>query len=311
MANSSFTLLRTIEWSKKLNFGRRSAIGNFLEPALTSADLVAQTILGPPFAWYWNRVVTGFVAVAGQQDYYVVNWGIDTAYALNTFTVDIYGNSQQVTVAGTSGSSVPTWNNAVGGTTLDGGVTWKNLGPILGTGSSTQTLNVSQTYTLGFVENASVLDITSTPPKWFQISNMTDLARDSAQARPRFISVQNDDGNGNVTFRLTPAPNVAYPVIVTLQQKPPVFSSVNQTWAPIPDEYKRIYTWGFLSLMWSFADDPRFQIANQKFVSQLLSTAEGLDETKKNIFLQGWQAIVGQPIENAARMQQGGQARGM
>lgn len=311
MANSSTTLLKTIEWSKKLNFGRRSAIGNFLEPAFTSADVVIQTILGPPFSWYWNRVVTGFVCVPGQQDYYVVNWQDSTAYAAGVFTVDNYGNSQKVTTGGTSGTGSPTWNNTLAGPTTDGSVTWTNLGPILGSASSTQPIPVSQTYSMGFVENASVLDITNTTSKWFQITNMTDLARDSSQARPRFVAAQADDGNGNITFRLTPAPNVAYPVAITLQQKPPLFTSVNQTWAPIPDEYKRIYTWGFLALMWSFADDPRFQLANQKFVSQLLSTAEGLDETKRNIFLMGWQQVTGQPIENASRMQQGVQSRGV
>jgi hypothetical protein len=70
MASSSTnTLLRTIEWTKKLNFGRRSAIGNFLEPAMTSANTVMQTMLGAPFAWRWNRVVTGFITTPGQQDY--------------------------------------------------------------------------------------------------------------------------------------------------------------------------------------------------------------------------------------------------
>jgi hypothetical protein len=254
-------------------------------------------------------VVTGFVCTAGQQDYKVVNWQGTTLYALGVLTVDNNGNSQQVTTSGTSGASAPSWNNTQAGTTTDGTVVWTNLGKILGSGSNQ--IPVSQTYSLGFVENASVLDVTVTPSKWFQISNMTDLARDSSQARPRFISVQADDGNGNVTFRLTPVPNAAYPVMVTLQQKPMLFSSVNQTWAPIPDEYQRIYTWGFLALMWSFADDPRFQMANQKFVAQLLSTAEGLDETKKNIFRQEWEAITGQPAENAAKMQQGGAARGM
>jgi len=310
MANSAVTLLRTMEWAKRLNFGRRSAIGNFLEPALTSANVVLQTVLGPPFAWYWNRVVTGFVCVPGQQDYYVVNWQASTVYAVGTFTVDNYGNSQQVTTGGTSGSSAPTWNNTAGGTTTDSGVTWTNLGRILGTTPNSQAITVSQTYSLGFVENASVLDTTNTPAKWFQIANMVDLARDSAQARPRFISVQADDGNGNVTFRLMPTPNIAYPVLVTLQQKPTPFISVNQTWAPIPDEYQHIYTWGFLALMWAFADDPRVQMANQRFVAQLLATAEGLDETKRNIFLTSWQALTGQPIGNAIRQQQGNQARG-
>jgi len=310
MANSVITLLNTMEWAKRLNFGRRSAIGNFLEPAITSANLILQTILGPPFGWYWNRVVTGFIAVAGQQDYYVVNWTASTVYAIGTMCVDSNGNCQQVTVGGTSGSTIPSFNGTAGQTTSDNNVTWKNMGSILGT-SSTQPIKISSTYNLGFVEHASVLDITFTPNKWFQISNMMDLSRDSSQGIPRFVSVQADDGNGNVTFRLMPVPDKAYPITVTLQQKPPVFSSVWQTWTPIPDEYQRIYTWGFLALMWAFADDPRFQIANQKFVAQLLSTSEGLDETKKNIFLQGWQAITGQPVENSMTMQQGQRARGM
>ncbi len=311
MANSSFTLLNTMEWAKRLNFGRRSAIGNFLEPALTGANLIMQTVLGPPFEWYWNRVVTGLICTPGQQDYKIVNWQASTAYAKGILCVDSNGNCQQVTTAGTSGSGLPSWNVTTGGTTTDNGVTWTNLGPILGATSVAQPISVSSTYTMGFVEHASVLDITSTPNKWVQITNMMDLARDSAQGRPRFVSAQADDGNGNITFRVMPVPDKAYPVTITLQQKPLIFTSVNQTWTPIPDEYQRIYTWGFLSLMWAFADDPRFTQANQKFVAQLLATAEGLDETKKNIFLQGWQAITGQPVENAARMQQGGQARGM
>jgi hypothetical protein len=46
--------------------------------------------------------------------------------------VDTNGNLQQVTVGGTTGSTVPTWNSTVGGTTTDGGVTWQNRGPALG-----------------------------------------------------------------------------------------------------------------------------------------------------------------------------------
>lgn len=41
-----------------------------LEPALTNANLVLQTILGPPFCWRWNRATTTFVCVTdGTQDY--------------------------------------------------------------------------------------------------------------------------------------------------------------------------------------------------------------------------------------------------
>ena len=302
-SSSSNTLLRTMEWAKKLNFGRSSAIGNFLEPAMTSANTVMQTILGPPFAWRWNRVVTGFVTTSGQQDYTLFNWQASTAVSLGWVTVDDAGNCQSVTTAGSTGVSAPSWNHTKGSTTTDNGAVWTNLGSI-GT-------KVSQTYSMGFIENISVQDTVNNASKWFQITNQLDLALDSSQARPRFISAQGDDGNGNITFRMMPVPDRSYPVAITLQQDPPLFTSTGQTWAPIPDEYARIYNWGFLSLMWLFADDPRFAIANQKFISQLLGTAEGLDETKKNIFLQGWQQNTGQATSNSDKMQQGYQARGI
>lgn len=305
MASSSTnTLLRTMEFCKKLNFGRRSAIGNFLEPALTSANTIMQTILGPPFAWRWNRVVTGFIATEGQQDYTLVNWSASLTVGVGWLTVDNFGNSQKATtVTGATGSSAPTWNNTKGSTTVDGGVTWTNLGPV--------GLPVSQTFSLGWIETVSVQDVYNTPPKWKEITVERCLSSDSAQAIPRFISDQGDNGSGAITFRLMPVPDQSYPVAITLQQKPVVFTSVNQTWSPIPDEYARIYNWGFLSLAWLFSDDPRFQIANQKFVSQLLATAEGLDETQRNIFLQGWQQNTGQPVVYIDKTQQGVQGRGM
>lgn len=300
---STNTLLNTIEWSKKLNFGRRSAIGNFLEPALTSANTVMQTIIGPPFAWRWNRVVTGFITKAGQQDYTLVNWTAGMTVSAGWLTVDDAGNSQIVTTAGVTAGVAPTWNHTTGGTTNDGNAVWENLGPI--------GVTTSQTYSLGSIESASVQDTVSGVTKWYEITNQLTLALDSAPGRPRFISAQADDGAGNITFRLTMVPDKAYPVSITMQKKPTVFTSVNQAWAPIPDEYARIYNWGYLSLMWLFSDDPRYGVANQKFVSQLLSTSEGLSETQRNIFLQGWQQQTGQPIYDTDRMQQGIQARGM
>lgn len=291
-----------MEWAKKLNFGRRSAIGNFLEPALTSANTIMQTIMGPPFAWRWNRVATGFITVAGQQDYTLINWSAGLAVQTGWMAVDDSGNCQMVTTPGSTGTSAPAWNHTKGGTTTEsGGVVWTNMGPI--------GVPVSQTYNLGFIESVSVQDTVNGATKWFEITNQLNLALDSSQGRPRFISAQSDDGNGNITFRLMMIPDKAYPVAITMQQKPPVFTSTGQTWSPIPDEYARIYNWGFLSLMWLFADDPRFGVANQKFVSQLLSTSEGLSETQRNIFLQGWQQQTGQTVYNVDRLQQGIQAR--
>jgi hypothetical protein len=305
MANSStITLLNTMEWAKRFNFGRETALGTSLEPAMTSANTVLQTVVGPPFSWRWNRVITGFVATQGIQDYTLTNRTNLLAVKLNWYIVDSNGYSQVVSVAGTTGSSAPTWNLTVGGITTDGTVTWTNQGLI------PTDFPVSQTYSFNWMETQSVLDITQTTDKWIEIQSKISLGLDSSQARPKFISAQIDDGLGDITFRLMPVPDAAYPVVITIQQKPPLFTSVNQTWSPIPDEYSHIYNWGFLSMMWMYADDPRFAFANQKFISHLLAASEGLSETEINIFLNNWQYVTGQPVEKGSRLQQGVQARG-
>lgn len=304
-STSSITLSDTIEWAKRLNFRRPMALGNNLEPALSNANIVSQTILGAPFSWRWNRVVTGFITTPGQQDYFIFNWTATNSVKLGWLTVDNFGNSQVVTTAGITDDVAPTWNAAKGGATTDGTAVWTNLGSI--------NTPVSQTYAFGFVETSSIQTIITPSPfvgKWIELKSKICLGLDSTSARPINIAAQTDDGNGNIAFRMMPVPNEAYPVAITIQQKPEQFTKLSQTWAPIPDEYSRIYNWGFLALAWLFADDPRFGLANQKFVTQLLSVNEGLTETEKNIFLGNWQMITGQPIENANRLAQGEQSRG-
>ena len=307
MANTStITLLNTIEWAKRLNFRRPMVLGNFLEPAISNANITLSTIVGPPFVWRWNRVVTGFITTPGQQDYFLFNWQPNFELALGSVTADEFGNCQSVTTAGTTDMVVPDWNPNATGTTTDGTVVWTNLGPI-GT-------PVSQTYKFGWIEKANVQYVTNPSPlvtKWTELTPKISLGLDSSLTRPNTISAQGDDGLGNITFRLMSVPDASYPVAITLQQKPPLFTKVGQTWAPIPDEYSRLYNWGFLALAWLFADDPRFATANQKFVTQLLSTNEGLTETQKNIFLGNWDAITGAPVINANRTTQGEQSRGV
>ena len=304
MANSSITLLATIEWAKRFVFQRNLALGNFLEPAITSANIILQTVLGPPFAWRWNRVVIGFITNTGQQDYTIFNWAANTPVGLGYVLIDSNGNSQQVTTAGTTGGSVPTWNATVGGITTDGTVTWTNRGPIISN-------NLSTTYQFGWIENASVrIQNGECLYEWKPLTPKIDLALASEQDRPNFIAAEFDNGNNNVTFRLLPVPDGAYPVSLTIQQKPPIITGVGSTWAPIPDEYSRLYNWGFLSLIYQFADDPRFQFANQKFIANLLSTAEGLSETERNVVLNNWYQLTGQPIIMTDNIQQGRQGRG-
>jgi hypothetical protein len=302
MASSSILLLNTLEWAKTFNFGRSFANGTYLEPAMTSANTVLQTIVGAPFSWRWNRVVTGFISTIGQQDYLVINWSASLPVTVGTYLVDAAGYSQKVTTAGTTTTSIPSFNATPGGTTTDGTAVWTNQGLI-----PTKT---SSTYSLAWIETSSIQDVTLTSPAWIEMESKTVLGLESKQSRSRFISAQLNDSLGNMTFRLMQTPDKTYPVAITIQQKPGLFTSVNQTWSPIPDEYSHIYNWGFLAMMYMYADDPRFAFANQKFVAHLLAASEGLTDTEVNIFLQNWQYVTGSPIEKTIRTQQGGQARG-
>jgi hypothetical protein len=299
----AISVLNTVEWAKRFVNRRPLASGNYLEPAVTNANVILQTILGAPFRWGWNRVVTGFITNAGQQDYTIFNWKASTEVKIGFVLVDSNGNSQQVTTGGITDTSIPTFNNTLAGTTTDGTAVWTNKGPI---GVS----NSSETYDFGWIENASVQVIERSLPVWKQISSKIDLALDSTSGRPSFISGEFYDADGNITFRLMPCPDTSYPVSITIQEKPPVISGLNDTWSPIPDQYSRLFNWGFLALTYLYADDVRFAAANQKFIANLLSTAGGLSETEMNIWLNNWQAITGAPVSLADNLQQGRQGRG-
>jgi hypothetical protein len=302
---STITLFNTMEWAKRFIANRNTALGDYLEPAITSANIVVQTIIGAPFRWRWNRVQTGFITVPGQQDYYIFNWMANTAVGVGWVLVDYNGNCQTCISPGTTGATYPLWDPITDQLTVDGvgggAVTWLNLGYI-GAPCSTS-------YRFGWVEHASVQQ--TSPPKWWSIEPKIDLSLDSSTGRPQWVSAQADDGSGNMVFRLMPVPNASFPVTVTIQQSVDLFTSIFQTWAPIPDNYSSIYNWGFLAIMFLFSDDPRFQLANQKFVTQILGMNQGLDQSEINMFLNNWQEITGQPQANSIRLQQGNQARGV
>jgi hypothetical protein len=232
-------LSASITWAQQFNFNRNLALGSGSEPAVSSANIIKQTILGPPFSWPWNRDVITFTCTGSTQDY-------------------------AETVAD-----------------------------------------------FGFVEQAAVQDINSVNTKWTELTNKICLPVASETALPEYIAAQTDSGTGTITFRLQPVPDAAYPVSVTVQKACVDFTAIGDDWGPIPNRYSYIYNWGFLALMYLYADDPRFQITNQKFVANLLGAAQGLTQTQVNIFLANWQQITGTEIANQGQLAQGTQSRAL
>lgn len=316
-AFSTKTILQTMEWAKKMNFGRSSALGNFLEPALTSANIVLQTILGPPFEWWWNNEELTFTTNPTSTVATITNTVLNGNVA--TYTTQAahgFNAGQVITVVGsTNGSGVFNVFNAIiasvpSATAFTVAIQSTNVGSAADTGSVTVSpqdyaLNVGEFGHIGYAS----LQTSGTAANWMQLQVKNTLALDSTPGRPRFIApLTQDPATGNIIFRVTPSPDKAYPVRVRIQKAPALITSINGTWSPLPDYMGYVYDWGYLAQMYMFADDPRFAVANQKFVAHLLGMAEGLTEQEKNIFLNNWNM---QSASMQQQQQQGTQARGV
>jgi hypothetical protein len=67
---SSLNLQSTLNWCLP-HLGYMPLTVGGLEPAVSDANMVLQTLLGPPFCWRWNRGVTTINATNVNQDYAV------------------------------------------------------------------------------------------------------------------------------------------------------------------------------------------------------------------------------------------------
>jgi hypothetical protein len=226
---------------------------------------------------------------------------------LGTVIIDSNGNGQKVIVAGTSESSAPAWSTGLFTTTLDGGgspptgLLWQNVGVIT---------SILQITDFSFIEKAMVQDVNN-GNEWKEIGISLDLPRDTTTGCPKYISVQTDDNLGDIAIRLTPPPAGVYPVSFQYQALQVPFSSVGQTWAPIPDRLFYTYSYGVLALAFASKGDMQKAIwAGGHFVGGLLSYYEGLNETQINQFLRVWSATLGIDIAQI-KAQQGTQARQM
>lgn len=103
--------------------------------------------------------------------------------------------------------------------------------------------------------------------------------------QPNRISAQSSDDSGNVTFRIFPAPDAVYNVMVIYQRSASLFTDASNTWAPIPDYLSYIFNEGFAAKSYEYSNDPRFTAAMQLFIQHLADAAEGLDATQKNIWM--------------------------
>lgn len=136
----------------------------------------------------------------------------------------------------------------------------------------------------GWIEKAVAYD-PSNGFAAFELQNDLIKGAEPTTNQPARISAQYDDDNGNITFRIFPAPDAAYNVVVDYQASASLFTELAETWAPIPDYLSYVYNEGFAAKAYEYSNDPRFTAAMQLFLQHLADAAEGLDATQKNLWL--------------------------
>lgn len=310
---ATITIQNTIDLTKPYLNWANLAIGTNNEPAFSAANLILQTIVGPPFVWPWNRSSVNFQTVQGQQDYTmsITNFGF-----IEAVNLQMCGVITSVVANGTI-AVFQCVNNFAGGS-IDGGFPAK----VGITGCTTSGLNGTQTMTAATPTSFTItttVNVTEAESgalalagKIFPIENKWGaITGASEQARPQFISTQLSNESGvSFTLRLLPVPDTTYQVTVIYQLSPTPFTALSNTWG-IPDQLQYIYSYFFMFLMMDYFDDPRAARYRQLAVASLLSRADGLEASDRNLFLGNWLDLMREEQETTEKSSQGTQARGL
>ena len=299
------SLQNTLNWIKPfLNFAPLN-IGQQNEPALTSANLILQTIAGPPFIWPWNRNKASFLTMTGTQDYNqtITDFGyLEGASLQPAANITKVQLNQNTATYDAVNSFVVGDLVSVTGTTTSGGL-YNVTNVVITTASATQ-------FSVALV-NANIAPATDTGTALsglaFGLEVSTDVVTEVVErGRPRYVGTQ---VNGNVlTFRFVSTPEQVYQAVVTYQKAPALFANLGTNW-PIPDKLQYIYNYGMMYMMMDFYDDPRAARYRALFIATLLGAQSGLKEADRNLFLGHFLDLRREVMANQGKEQQGIQSR--
>jgi hypothetical protein len=138
--------------------------------------------------------------------------------------------------------------------------------------------------TFGWIEKA-IVTLVNDGSQTTELEISPNLAQENNPNLPTKISAQFEDGAGNITFRLSPAPDDLYVLTVMTQSAAGTFAATTDFWSPIPNYLVFLVNTGFQAKTYEYLADPRFVPTMQLFLQQVVAANTGLSETAKNIFL--------------------------
>ena len=297
------TIKGTINWCLAFILARPSlgVAGIYQEPAITLANLLMSTILGPPFAWQWNRATTTFNAT--------LLLGTDYSVSITDF-----GWLERATVTDANGAAteiaVVTSMAADSETALP-----FQICPVLDDNAGNITFRLlpapDASYTVTLTYQKAPIAVTSLYKA--SVGAITSIA-----ATDGFVTVYTASGNftgyaalvgtyvqiSNTTiptgYTVTTNPNdglflvtASSSTTLTLQNPKGILQAgaagIAQpavSWAPIPDKYNFLYNRGMLAHLHNMYDSATYMMELQLFIRQLVGCSEGLSDTAKAIFLE-------------------------
>jgi hypothetical protein len=292
MSQSTYTLQDAVNHVLSLMLGQplagvlQSITGSATEPALTIGNIVKATIQQPPFAWPWNRSTLRFPLVPGTQAYpqaiSTFGWLEEANVSVGCKVTNtlLASNVAAYTAANSFTAGEPV---TIFGTTNGDGIFNVNAQPVLASGLSSAGFSIA--IQGDDVDSAADAGVAIDPASIDPLEVKTLLGDSLKAAKPKWISPQTDDDNGNITFQVQPAPDQAYLVSLRYQNAPTPFAALTDTWAPMPDaRMMHVYMAGFKALCFEMDKDERTGLEMQTFARNLVSMSQGLSETEKAIF---------------------------
>jgi hypothetical protein len=201
-------------------------VSSFWNDLISNGQTAFETdIANSLVTWFWKLTETSGTTAADSADSdpgiyeggftldqstaFFGSWQALTSYSLGAVIIDSNGNLQQVTTAGTSGSTQPVWNTSINGTTIDGTIVWTNLGPQSLSPVSTQGYIYAYSFKnslTGHVSTASPLSLPTGPQT---ASSFTLIGQGSLDAQVDQIEIYRTLDGGSLLYFLAdiPAPN--------------------------------------------------------------------------------------------------------
>jgi hypothetical protein len=305
------TLQGTINWAQTYIEYSPLTAGIGMEPAISVASIIRNTMMTAPMTWSWNRKedVSQFTRPTVQDYMYNVS---DFGFLEKASLIDSSGNVFEIphvyNTAALSRGGAPQRPN--------------DVAVIINNPGSSFTIRF-----MGIPDDVFQIVLTyQVLPVQFQAFTVT-AAELASGGQTTYVGVFNTlafpaGSIANLSGFTNAGNNGSFPVVSVTPTSLVVTNSggvaeiasalaVNENWGPIPDSYSDIYNNLFLGEAFAAVDDSRSQIYRQRGVVAFLAKQEGLTDTQKNIFASLWMQNTREWAWSTLKLQQGVQASGI